>query len=187
MPYCSHKYSFAIFTLPNFSASRPPRPRRRPSRGPGKNSLASQKELVRSAGPSAGPGQAVLRRKTVNATINPVEIERMVPRAGLSAAQPRSSAGLPRSRAAPGCRAATQPTRDRHCLSPSIHWGPPPAFRSHGGGRPGGRRKPASESSSRTRKIWQALNLAFPLLCQSVNLSVHHRPRPVAEAGPVEA
>lgn len=134
MPYCAHTYSYAHFTLSQFSASRPPRPRR-PSRGPGKNSLASQKELVRSAGPSAGPGQAVLRRKTVNATINPVKIERMVPRAGLSAAQPRSRAGLPRSRAAPGCRAATQPTRDRHCLSPSIHWGPPPAFRSHGGGR----------------------------------------------------
>lgn len=110
MPYCAHTYSYAHFTLSQFSASRPPRPRR-PSRGPGKNSLASQKELVRSAGPSAGPGQAVLRRKTVNATINPVELgnrENGSPcRAQCCAAaqlcrvaaQPRSP-GLPRSHAA---------------------------------------------------------------------------------------
>ena len=166
MPYCAHTYSYAHFKLSQFSASRPPRPRR-PSRGPGKNSLASQKELVRSAGPSAGPGQAVLRRKTVNATINPVKIERMVPRAGLSAAQPRS-------------RLVIDIAYHLVSIGDLLRLSAPT-------GVAGGRRKPASESSSRTRKIWQALNLAFPLLCQSVNLSVHHRPRPVAEPGPVEA
>jgi hypothetical protein len=98
------------------------------------------------------------------------------------AALPHSRAGLPRSRSAPDCRAATQPTRDWHCLSivDILRLSAPSES------APGGRRKPAAseggQDTSRTRRIWQV----FSLLCQSVNLSVHHWPRPVTEPGPVE-
>ena len=41
------------------------------------------------------------------------------------AALPHSRAGLPRNRAAPDCHAATQPTRDRHCVSIGVSSGFP--------------------------------------------------------------
>ena len=92
MPYCAHTYSYAHFTLSQFSASAS-RPAAQwggsdgradsdnrtvtasalaASRADNFTAWKSQKELVRSAGLSAArPGQAVSRRKTVNATINP--------------------------------------------------------------------------------------------------------------------
>jgi hypothetical protein len=99
----------------------------------------------------------------------------------------RSRAAVRRFRTAvQGCRAAVQPrtaAQPRSRLVIDIAY-PLGTFRSLG---ECGRRKPAAseggQDTSRTRRIWQA----FPLLCQSVNLSVHHWPRPVDEPGPVEA
>ena len=94
MSYCAHTYSYAHFTLSQFSASAPAsRPAAQWGGSDGRadsdnravttsavaasragkfTAWKSQKELVRSAGLSAaGPGQAVSRWETVNASINP--------------------------------------------------------------------------------------------------------------------